>query len=83
MFDLVIGGLLLGLIGAPLIFYLIGVIIVKIKENTNQKKTRIMEEEHNKKIKKLKKEYERDQKRFHRLDLKLQRIIAKAKEKEA
>lgn len=83
MIGLAIAGLLLGLIGAPLVLYVIAFVVIQGKEKTHKKEARAIMQKHNQEIRSLKKQYEKDKQRFHKLDLKIQRVIARAKESEA
>jgi len=74
-------GLIFGLLGAPLILYFLGSIIVLFKTNINQEKLQKMKQEHNKEIENLRKQYEKERKKFNSIHRRLQRMISNAKAK--
>lgn len=76
-------GLLFGLLGGPLILYGLGSVIVYFKTKNQQKQVQAMRSHHNKQIEDLKKQYEKDRKKFNNINRKMQRILAKVKKQEA
>jgi chaperonin cofactor prefoldin len=79
MIGLVVGGFIFGLLGAPFLFYLIGTTILRVKRMSVENQKRTMVEEHNRTIETLRKQYDIDRREFHKADLKIQKIIARAK----
>lgn len=76
-----IAGILLGLIAGPLVLYALGILVLKIRGGMQENGIQKMKEEHNAHIKTLRKKYEADRKKFNKRTIKMQQIIAKAKER--
>jgi chaperonin cofactor prefoldin len=64
-------------------FHLIGVFSLKIKGRSCEAEIETMTDQHNKELNELRKKYEKDRKAFNKLELKIQKIIADFKKKEA
>ncbi len=73
----------MGLFGAPILFYLIGTLIVKIRGERIHKNINEMQREHNRQVKSMQKEHARLRKSLHRKVNKMRNIVAKEKEVKA
>lgn len=72
--------MLFGLLGGPILFYLIGTLVVKVRASVQQKYMEKTAKQHNTEISKMNKEYHRQRKIFNKKTIKLQKLLAKAKE---
>ena len=75
----IVGGLVFGIFGGPLIIYALGSIVVYIRNRKVRKDINRMVQEHNHEIRKIQKQYEAAKKKFNKKSRKIQRILAKAK----
>lgn len=73
----------MGLVGGPIVLYLIGSIVIQIKTTSNQKQADALQKQHNGDIKKMKAEYEKQRKHFNKKSIKIQKIVARAKKVQA
>ena len=80
MIGYAIGGLVLGLFGAPVLYYIGGTIVLKLREGKQRKQTNSLQQEHNVKVKKMRKEYEKYRSLFNKKTIKMQKTLSKAKE---
>ena len=71
--------MLLGLFGSPVILYLVGTLIADIKGSKARKTEQMMREDHNKKVKKMQKEYNSLSKQLNRKVNKIRKVVEKAK----
>lgn len=74
-----VGGLIFGLFGAPLVFYLGGMIVIKVKRNIVQQEIKRLTADHNKDVGRMRSEYEGLRKRFHKKNIRIQKVISRAK----
>ena len=79
MIWLAVAGLAFGLFAGPLLFYSVGVLVLKLRGARQSKDIQKVQKEHNASIQKMKKEYEGDRKLFNKKTRKMQKILAKAK----
>ena len=70
-----IGGLVLGLFGAPFLYYLIGTIVIKYREHKITKQCMRARQAHNKQIKEMQKEYNKLRRELHKKVNKIRKIV--------
>jgi len=73
-----IAGILLGLVGGPLLLYAVGLLVLKFREGKQIQQIQKMKQEHNDYIKSLRKEHEKYRKQFNRKLIKIEKIIDKS-----